>query len=61
MYDYECQDLKTGRIFHKVFNDEREARRFATRCNHGKKILILSVVSKYGFDSWEDYDYIMGY
>ena len=58
MYDFECQDRTTGKIFHKVFNDETSARKFALRCRYGKKILILSVMGCYTI---ETYDYIMGY
>lgn len=61
MYDYECQNLKTKEIFHIIKDNERDARAFALRCKFSKKVLILSVTSKYGFESVEDYDYIMGY
>lgn len=61
MYDFECLDRTTNRTFHKIFEDERKARAFAIRCRYGRKILVLSVSCKYGFDSMEDYNYIMGY
>lgn len=50
-------DTKTRKQFWKEFPSMEKARAFCIRCNYGKKLKVLDIV---GWETTEDYFYILG-